>query len=159
MLPVHYDALKEALRKDGLASSLKNIQRIRDAAIAKLFITHSANFIAYENTTIVPTLLRFAHGRILELGPGAGNQLQRFDASHITTIHGVEPNPHYASCIAAKLEKLGLRDSAFVGCSMTREIKADILDAGEWENPDDIEVGDDPYSVLPRIWGVLRKKA
>ena len=49
--------------------------------------------------------------------------------------------------------------SAFVGCNMNREIKASILAAGEWENPSDIEVDDDPYSYLPRIWGVLKKKA
>ncbi|OMP84249.1 Methyltransferase-like protein 7B, partial [Diplodia seriata] len=186
-------------------------------------------------------LVHSARGRILELGPGPGNQLQRFDPSHVTTIFGVEPNPYYGSFIAAKLEKLiGLRDkyelltcgiedsdvlrkagveegsldavvsvqvlcavrdvrgvvreawrllrpggvfvfwehgrsgdegtavaqaclnpawSAFVGCSMRRDIKADILDAGEWENPDEIEVADDPYTCLPRIWGVLRKKA
>jgi len=47
--------------------------------------------------------------------------------------------------------------SALVGCSITREIKADILAAGEWENPGDIEMPDDPYSCLPRIWGVLKK--
>jgi hypothetical protein len=33
-----------------------------------------------------------------------------------------------------------------------------ILDAGAWENPEDIEVANDPESVLPRIWGVLKKK-
>jgi hypothetical protein len=49
--------------------------------------------------------------------------------------------------------------SALVGCHLNRDIKADILAAGEWENPGDIEVADDPNSVLPRIWGVLKKKA
>jgi len=49
--------------------------------------------------------------------------------------------------------------SALVGCCMNRDIKADILAAGEWENPGDIEVADDPYTCLPRIWGVLKKKA
>ena len=48
--------------------------------------------------------------------------------------------------------------SAFVGCCMNRDIKTDILAAGEWENPGDIEVADDPYTYLPRIWGVLKKK-
>ena len=49
--------------------------------------------------------------------------------------------------------------SAFIGCCMNRHIKADILAAGEWENPSDIEVANDLYSCLPRIWGVLKKKA
>jgi hypothetical protein len=42
---------------------------------------------------------------------------------------------------------------------MNRDILADILAAGEWENPGDIEVTDDPYNCLPRIQGVLKKKA
>jgi SAM-dependent methyltransferase len=49
--------------------------------------------------------------------------------------------------------------SAFVGCSLNREILADILAAGEWENPGDIEASYGPTDFLPRIWGVLRKKA
>ena len=49
--------------------------------------------------------------------------------------------------------------SALIGCCMTRDIMTDILGAGEWENPGDIEVADDPYSFLPRIWGALKKKA
>jgi hypothetical protein len=49
--------------------------------------------------------------------------------------------------------------SALVGCSMNRDIKAAILAAGEWENVGDIEETDDPYSCLPRTWGVLIKKA
>jgi hypothetical protein len=49
--------------------------------------------------------------------------------------------------------------STLVGCSMNRDIKGDILAAGDWENPGDIEKADDPYSCLPRTWGVLIKKA
>lgn len=48
--------------------------------------------------------------------------------------------------------------SALIGCNINRDIKAAILAAGEWENPDDIEVANDPYSTLPRISGVLKKK-
>ncbi|RDL40663.1 Uncharacterized protein BP5553_00642 [Venustampulla echinocandica] len=236
---LHYDAFKEALRKDGLAS-LTHPQRIRDAAIAKLLIITSNGFIAYEDTTCVPSLVRSAQGKILELGPGPGNQIQRYDPSLVKFIYAIDPNPHYGDAIAAKVKKLDLQDkykflacgveeseilrregitegsmdtvlsiqvlcavgdvksvmrevwkllkpggsfvfweheknkdtvtamaqaclnpawSAFVGCCMNRDIKAGILAAGEWENPGDIEVADDPYSCLPRIWGVLKKKA
>ncbi|KAF2499845.1 methyltransferase type 11 [Lophium mytilinum] len=235
----HYAAFKEALRKDGLAS-LTHPTRIRDAAKAKLLIVAADGFIAYENTTVVPSLVGPAQGRILELGPGPGNQIQRYDPSLVDFIYAVDPNPHYAYVIAAKVKKLNLQDkykflacgvedseilrsegitegsmdtvlsiqvlcsvgdvksvmrevwkllkpggsfvfwehersqdtatavaqaclnpawSVFVGCHLHRDIKSDILAAGEWENPGDIEVGDDPYTCLPRIWGVLKKKA
>lgn len=42
---------------------------------------------------------------------------------------------------------------------MNRDIQASILGAGEWENPDDLKEGDDLYTCLPRVWGVLIKKA
>ncbi|KAF2822258.1 methyltransferase type 11 [Ophiobolus disseminans] len=235
----HFNALKETFRRDGLAA-LTHPRQIRDAAIANLFITTSDGFVAYENTTVVPSLMRAAHGKILELGPGSGNQVHRYDLSRVDTIYGVEPSSGYADAIAAKLKNLNLQDkykllqcgiedsnilrseeitegsldtvlsiqvlcsvkdtksvmrevwkllkpggsfvfwehvkskdstmavaqacwnpvwSAFVGCHMNRDIMADILAAGEWETPGDIEVADDPYTCLPRIWGVLKKKA
>lgn len=49
--------------------------------------------------------------------------------------------------------------STFLGCHMTRNVLADILNSGEWENPQDIEAPEDPFSCLPRIQGVLVKKA
>ncbi|KAJ5133921.1 hypothetical protein N7476_002858 [Penicillium atrosanguineum] len=238
-IQLHYKAFKEAFRKDGFAS-LAYPQRVREAAVAKLFITHSDGFIAYENTTVVPSLVRSAQGRILELGPGPGNQIQRFVPSLVDFIYAVDPNPNYGDTIAAKVKKLGLQDkykllacgvedsdilimegitegsmdtvlsiqvlcsvkdvksvmravwkllkpggsfvfwehernrdtataitqaclnpawSGLVGCCLNRDIKADILAAGEWENPGEIEVADEPYSCLPRISGVLKKKA
>jgi hypothetical protein len=49
--------------------------------------------------------------------------------------------------------------NALVGCSLNRDILADILAAGDWENPGEVKVADDSYTVLPRISGVLKKKA
>jgi len=49
--------------------------------------------------------------------------------------------------------------STFVGCHLTRNVLADILQAGEWQNPEDVEEPMDPLSLLPRIQGVLIKKA
>lgn len=48
--------------------------------------------------------------------------------------------------------------STFVGCQMTRNVLADILGGGEWENPDEIEEPQDAFSCLPRIQGILVKK-
>ncbi|KAK7698353.1 hypothetical protein SLS64_012601 [Diaporthe eres] len=227
-------------------------------------------FVAFEDTTIIPSLLKAADGVVLELGPGPGNQLHRFDMSRVDKIYGVEPNSRYQDGINAKLQKNGLQDkyklivtgiedsdvlrkegitegsldsvlsiqvlcavrdpktvmkevwkllkpggkfifwehgwsrssltvaeqskslmvllsgqdpimgasskrvvdvanmrevilnpawSTFVGCSMTRNVLGDILSAGEWENPQDIEEPEDLVSMLPRIQGVLIKKA
>ncbi|KAL4884184.1 S-adenosyl-L-methionine-dependent methyltransferase [Aspergillus karnatakaensis] len=49
--------------------------------------------------------------------------------------------------------------STFVGCRLTRNVLADILDAGEWENPGDVEEPEDRVSCMPRVQGVLVKRS
>lgn len=236
---LHWKAFIEAIHRDGLAAIL-HLRQVRDAASAKLLNITSNNFIAFEDTTIVPSLVQAASGVILELGPGPGNQIHRYNAPLVNYIYGVEPNPHFRDALNAKLEKHSLRDkyklivsgvedsdvlreegitegsldavlciqvlcavkdpksvmkevwkllkpggkfifwehgrsrdhlttvaqavlnpawSTFIGCHMTRNVLADILNSGEWENPGDIEEPEDPFSCLPRIQGVLVKKA
>lgn len=50
------------------------------------------HFVRFEEETAVPRLVGLASGTVLELGPGSGNQLPRFDRRAITRIYGVEPN-------------------------------------------------------------------
>ncbi|KAF7530359.1 hypothetical protein PCG10_003730 [Penicillium crustosum] len=237
-LCLHWEALTQAVRRDGL-SALGRPRQIRDAASAKLLSIASDGFIAYEDTTIVPSLVRTAGGVVLELGPGPGNQIHRYDTSIVKHIYGIEPNPHFKDDINARLDKHDLQDkykvivcgiedsdvlreegitegsldavlciqvlcavkdpksvmkevwkllkpggkfifwehgcsrdrlttvaqtcwnpawSTFVGCDLTRNVLADILNSGEWENPHEIEEPEEPFSLLPRIQGVLVKK-
>ncbi|CAG8903492.1 unnamed protein product [Penicillium egyptiacum] len=107
-ISLHWEALTQAVRRDGLAA-LGRPGQIRDAASAKLLIT-SGNFIAYEDTTIVPSLVQVAGGVVLELGPGPGNQIHRYDTSFVERIYGIEPNPQFKDAIDASLDKHGLRD-------------------------------------------------
>ncbi|KAL3481019.1 S-adenosyl-L-methionine-dependent methyltransferase [Aspergillus californicus] len=236
---LHWEALKQAIRRDGLGA-LAHPQKIRDVASAKMFRVASANFIAFEDTTIIPSLVRAATGTVLELGPGPGNQIHRFDTSLVDRIYGVEPNQNFRGVINAIVERHEMQDkykllvcgiedsdilrdegisegsldtvlciqvlcavkdpksvmkevwkllkpggkfifwehgwskdrlttvaqaftnpawSTFVGCHLTRNVLADILDSGEWENPNEIEEPEDPFSFLPRVQGVLVKKA
>ncbi|KAJ5719987.1 methyltransferase type 11 [Penicillium malachiteum] len=216
---LHWEALTQAIRRDGLVALIRP-REIRDAASAKLFNIASANFIAYEDTTIVPSLVKSASGIILDLGPGPGNQIHRFDVSLVERIYGVEPNAQFKDTIEGKLDKHGLQDkykvvicgiedsdilreegitegsldtvlciqvlcavkdpknvmkeiwkllkpgaccnpawSTFIGCKLTRNVLAGILNSGEWENPHEIEEPEEPLSLLPRIQGVLIKKA
>ncbi|EAT80894.1 hypothetical protein SNOG_11850 [Parastagonospora nodorum SN15] len=219
-------------------------QNVRLASLSRLwgmiwFSICPNGFIAYEDTTIVPSLAQAASGIVLELGPGPGNQLHRFNTTQIDRIYGIEPNGHYKDSIDTKVEKHGLQDkyelivagiedsdilraqgitegsvdtvlciqvlcavqdpkmvmrevwkllkpggkfifwehgwsrdrlttiaqvvsnpawSTFVGCHLTRNVLADILHAGEWQNLEDVEEPVDPLSLLPRVQGVLIKK-
>ncbi|KAH6611481.1 phospholipase carboxylesterase family protein [Trichoderma cornu-damae] len=198
------------------------------------------HFVRFEtNSTVVPTLVPQCSGVVLELGPGLGNQLCRFDKSKISRIVGVEVNPHFAPDCRQQILKHGLEDvyelvvsgvqesdvlekhgvvaesldtvlsiqvlcsvpdadamakeiyrllkpggrlifwehhrnsdwlTAAVqyfwnpiwrpligGCSMTRNMRAVLAGAGEWENYDGIEGDEQRWSMLPRVWGVLVK--
>jgi SAM-dependent methyltransferase len=46
---------------------------------------------------------------VLEVGPGAGSQLDRFDKSKIDHIYGVELNPAFASPLLAEVERAKLQ--------------------------------------------------
>lgn len=201
-----------------------------------------------------------ASGVVLELGPGLGNQLRRFDKTTVTRIVGVESNPHFAPDIQRQIQEQGLDDiyelitchvedgsalerhgivadsvdtvlsiqvlcsvpdpeatakelyrllkpggklifwehhrnsdwltaavqckpsanprsrpqrdkvtdriadlwnpmwrSLIGGCNMTRNMRAIVAAAGEWENLDSIEGDEQPWSMLPRVWGELVK--
>jgi len=89
-----------------------------------------------------------------------GTSFLRFFASRgpVTDISMEGPK---SSADVANVQKAILNPawSTFIGCHMTRNVLADILDGGEWENPEDIEEPEDLVSCLPRIQGVLVKKA
>lgn len=57
----------------------------------------------------MPQLVASAHGVVLDLGPGTGNQLERFDASKIEHVYGVEPNTAFTKPLMERLRttKLG----------------------------------------------------
>ncbi|KAI1324049.1 methyltransferase type 11 [Xylariaceae sp. FL0255] len=238
-IPAHWKAFKEAYNRNGI-SAIFRINQIRDAAVASVLSAASKNFIAFEDTTTVPSLVGASQGTILELGPGPGNQIHNYDPVAVDFIYAIDPNPRFASDINTKLNQhvalkdkykfiaCGIEDSDvlreegidegsldtitsiqvlcavddvtnvmkeiykllkpggrfifwehgkskdtitgmmqafwnpywnhFVGCRLTRDVKADILAAGEWENVDEIKEANDPYGMLPRLEGVLIKK-
>lgn len=58
----------------------------------------------------MPSLVASAHGVVLEVGPGMGSQLDRFDKSKIDHIYGVEPNPSFVPRLLAEVETTGLQE-------------------------------------------------
>lgn len=84
-------------------------------------------FIAYENTTVVPSLVRQAYGKIVEIGTGPGNQMERYDPAVVDCIYGVDPNPRFGEAIAKRLKNHKLLDGKyrFVSCGIE---DSDILE-------------------------------
>ena len=65
---------------------------------------------AVELETDVPKLIAKANGTVLEIGPGSGNQLPRYDISKIDRIYGVEPNAGLHDALRSNIKKHGLSD-------------------------------------------------
>ena len=58
----------------------------------------------------MPGLVSQASGVVLEIGPGIGNQIPRYDKSKITKVYGVEPNPDFKDALMRQIKAAGLTD-------------------------------------------------
>ncbi|MCJ1463124.1 hypothetical protein MMC07_001729 [Pseudocyphellaria aurata] len=58
----------------------------------------------------VPDLVCQASGIVVELGPGSGNQLSRYDASKVTKIYGIEPNVGLHDRLRVRIKESKLDD-------------------------------------------------
>lgn len=76
--------------------------------LTHLFFPQGHGFAEYEATGPVPRLVASAHGVVLDLGPGTGNQLDRFDAARVAHVYGVEPNAAFREGFLARLRSTPL---------------------------------------------------
>lgn len=67
-------------------------------------------FAARELDTVLPSLISQAYGTVLEVGPGSGSQICRFDVSKITKVFGVEPTLDLHGELRASIKQAGLTD-------------------------------------------------
>lgn len=125
-------------------------------------ICTASGFIAYEDTTVVPSLVRAASGIVLDIGPGPGNQIHRFDPSLIEYIYGVEPNRHFRDGIDAKLEKHDLKDKyklIVCGVEDSDVLREQGIAEGSLDTVLCIQVlcaVNDPKNVVREVWRLLK---
>lgn len=67
-------------------------------------------FAEGDQETAIPALVSEASGVVLELGPGIGSQLPRYNASKITKVYGVEPNTDLHKSLREMVKASGLTD-------------------------------------------------
>lgn len=65
---------------------------------------------AAEEQSVIPGLVAQAEGVVLELGPGSGIQLPRFDLSRVSKIYGVEPCVDLHEALRVSIKKVKLDD-------------------------------------------------
>lgn len=157
------------------------VQEIHDTALAKLFsitcnllaissfnlstdsqLCVAGDFIDFEDTTVIPSLVQAASGVVLEIGPGAGNQIHRYNNSLVKYVYGVELNAHFKDDINAKLKKHSLQDrykfivSSFEDSDVLRE---EGIMEGSLDTVLCIQVlcaVKDPKIVMKEVWKLLK---
>ena len=76
-------------------------------------------FAEGDKETAIPALVSQASGVILEIGPGIGSQLPRYDTSKIIKVYGVEPNSDLHASLRENVKASGLTDVyEIVPCAM-----------------------------------------
>ncbi|KAH8693694.1 hypothetical protein BGW36DRAFT_454109 [Talaromyces proteolyticus] len=124
---------------------LVQYKRLRDLAFVLWFQTLNEHFLRFESRTTIPDLVAAAHGTVLDLGPGLGNQLTRFDQHRVEYIFGIEPNAAFRPALQTQIAKSNWTD------------RYTLITAGEGFGS--IQGDEKPWSMLPRVWGELVKPA
>jgi SAM-dependent methyltransferase len=96
------------------------------------------------------------------LGPGPGNQIHRYDASHVDYIYAVEPSPLYEESITARLKQNNLQDKyklLVCGVEDSDILATEGVTEGTLDTVLSIQVlcaVDDVKAVMKQIWKLLK---
>ncbi|TQV90873.1 hypothetical protein V2A60_008342 [Cordyceps javanica] len=160
-ITIQWASFVQAFRTRGFAA-LWNPTKQLDFGVASLLIETSEGFIQYESTTVVPSLVKQSRGKILELGPGPGNQIHRFDPDLVEFIHAIDPNPHFKEDIAKKLQSTDLESRyKFLVCGVEDSdvLRAEGVTEGSMDTILSIQVMcavKDPRPVMKEVYKLLK---
>lgn len=89
---------------------LISVPKVKEAVFAQFWLRMGPMFADGDKETAIPALVSEASGTVLELGPGIGSQLPRYNTSKITKIYGVEPNVDLHQSLRENIKAGGLID-------------------------------------------------
>ena len=85
-------------------------QKLDDRIFAKLWLLLTPILQKAEIETVIPSLVAQAKGTVVEIGPGSGNQLSRYDKAKVQKIYGIEPNANLHDALRKRIKEQGLSD-------------------------------------------------
>lgn len=115
-----------------------------------------------EEDSPVPALVHEAYGRVVELGPGTGQQLGRLDPAKITRIYGIEPNVALHPELRARITKAGLENVYIIvpcGIEDRTELKKYGIESGSIDTVLCIKVlcsVPEPERMTRDLYGLLK---
>lgn len=68
------------------------------------------NFLRFEASTAVPTLVSNASGITIDLGPALGNQIPSFDQDKVSHVYGIEKNPFFLKGLQKRIQEFKIQD-------------------------------------------------
>ena len=86
--------------------------KLRDSAFASFWAKYGPLMSQHVPPQLGP-LLSNVHGRILDLGPGTGDQLRVYPGSQIDVAYGIEPAAPLHEQLLAKAKEAGFRDNSY----------------------------------------------
>lgn len=119
-------------------------------------------FTDRDRETALPALVYEASGVVLELGPGLGSQLSRYDTSKTKKIYGVEPNVDLHKALRENIKASGLVDVyEIVPCGVedVAELKKHGIVLDSIDTILSVQVlcsVQDPDEILRRLYALLK---
>ncbi|KAK9423017.1 putative Methyltransferase type 11 domain-containing protein [Seiridium unicorne] len=122
------------------------------------------HFTQIEGNTVMPKLVALAEGTVLELGPGLGNQLPRFDKNRTNHVYGVEPNEFLVPDLHEMAASSGIQGKYTIitcGIEDTDVLEKNGIDAGTIDTILSIQVlcsVEKPEAVIKALYKLLKPR-
>ncbi|KAI4105014.1 MAG: hypothetical protein LQ339_003631 [Xanthoria mediterranea] len=100
----------DLLFKQRRPQDLLNLSKFADHAFGTFWLMVAPQLAEREVEKGVPALVASASGTIIEIGPGSGNQVSRYDRSKVTKIYGIEPTASLHPKLRENIKRAGLSD-------------------------------------------------
>ncbi|KAL8683161.1 MAG: hypothetical protein Q9186_000874 [Xanthomendoza sp. 1 TL-2023] len=89
---------------------LFNLSKFNDQSFGTFWLILAPTLAEKEVESGVPGLVASASGTVIEIGPGSGSQVSRYDRSKVTNIYGIEPTTSLHAKLRENIKKAGLSD-------------------------------------------------
>ncbi len=110
----------------------------------------------HEEALGVPALVGSAHGVVLDLGTGPGNQLHRLDTSRLTHVYGIECNSAFMPALTSKIKELHLEKLYTPVVARIEDLEAELATLGVEPGTVDCILSMQVLCSMPNLERVIR---
>ncbi|KAL8669649.1 MAG: hypothetical protein Q9168_005775 [Polycauliona sp. 1 TL-2023] len=148
-------AVFDLIFRQGRPQDLLNLSKFSDHAFAP-------QLAEKEVEKGVPAIVASASGTIIEIGPGSGSQVSRYDRSKVTRIYGIEPTASLHPKLRENIKRAGLSDVyTIVPCGVqdVEVLRKYGVDKEAFDTVLSVQVFcsvPNPREMAAALWGLLK---